>query len=57
MKGSPYGLPFQSLQAQRSERPLFSPPIGLSQVEGLHSARIPLQLLEALGVEIQVPGV
>lgn len=30
-------------------------PVGLSQVKGLHSTGVPLQFLEALSVEIQVP--
>lgn len=57
MKASPCGVPFRPPQAQTSGHPHSSLPIGLSQVKGLHRARVPLQLLEALGVEIQVPGV
>ena len=48
---------FQPPQTQTPECPHPSPPIGLSQVEDFHSAGVALQLLEALGVEIQVPGV
>lgn len=57
MKASPCGLLFQLLPAHTTAHPPSSPPIGLSQVKGLHSARVPLQLLEAFGVEIQVPGI